>query len=102
MKYVVAYDIADPARLRRVAKRLEQCAVRVQKSVFVFTGTRRELDAVKGDLVTLIDVAEDRVQAWPVHDGPGIVGFVAGTAVPGRALCVVLCPDGLVYVEEPT
>jgi CRISPR-associated endonuclease Cas2 len=36
MKFVVAYDICEPRRLRRVAKRLEQSAVRVQKSVFVF------------------------------------------------------------------
>jgi CRISPR-associated protein Cas2 len=36
MKFVVTYDICEPRRLRRVAKRLEQSAVRVQKSVFVF------------------------------------------------------------------
>ena len=43
MKFIIAYDIANPRRLRKVAKRLEQCAVRVQKSVFVYHGTRKQL-----------------------------------------------------------
>jgi hypothetical protein len=75
--------------------------VRVQKSVFVFNGTRRELDAVKADLMGLIDVAEDRVQAWPAHEPPGIVAWNAGVSLPGRVMCVVLCSDGLLYVEDP-
>lgn len=101
MKYVIAYDIAHPRRLRKVARRLEQSAVRVQKSVFIFSGTRRDLDAVKGDLMTLIDVAEDRLQAWPIHGGQGVVGFTEGAAICGTAVCVVLSADGIVYVEEP-
>lgn len=100
MKFVIAYDIANPRRLRRVAKCLERCAVRVQKSVFVFHGTRHDLDAVKSELLAIIDVAEDRVQAWPAVDPPGIVSWTAGTALPGRVMCVVLCPDELLYVED--
>lgn len=101
MKFVIAYDIANPRRLRRVAKRLEECAVRVQKSVFIYHGTRRDLDAVKGDLMTLIDIAEDRVQSWPAHEPPGIVAWNAGLAMPGKVMCVVLCPDRLLFVEDP-
>ena len=100
MKFVVAYDICEPRRLRRVAKRLEQSAVRVQKSVFIFEGSRRELDAISADLMCLIDIAEDRIQAWPVHDGPGIRGWDVGTALPGSVAAVILSPEGLVYVES--
>lgn len=100
MKFIVAYDICDPRRLRRVAKLLEQIAVRVQKSVFIFEGTRRDLDAVTGDLTRLIDVAEDRIQAWPVHDGPDIRRWEAGTALPGSVAAAILCPDGVFYVES--
>lgn len=99
MKYIIAYDICEPRRLKRVAKRLEQSAVRVQKSVFIFVGSRQELDGVTGDLMELIDVAEDRVQAWPVHDSPEIHGWDGGTALPGHVAAVVLCPDGIVYLE---
>lgn len=99
MRYIIAYDICEPRRLRRVARRLEQSAVRVQKSVFLFEGTRRDLEGVTGDLMTLIDVAEDRVQAWPVHDSPAISGWGGGTAHPGHVVAAVLCPDGMLYVE---
>jgi len=100
VKYIVAYDICEPGRLKRVAKRLEQSAVRVQKSVFVFEGTRRELDAVAGDLMGLIDLSEDRVQAWPVHDGPNIRGWDAGTAIPGHVAAVIVSPEGVIYLEH--
>lgn len=99
MRYIIAYDICQPHRLRRVAKRLEQSAVRVQKSVFIFEGTRNELNVVTGDLMRLIDVNEDRVQAWPVHHGPDIRGWDAGTALPGHVAAVVLCNEGMIYVE---
>ena len=100
MKCIIAYDISDPRRLRRVAKRLEAAAVRVQKSVFVFVGSRQELDDVTDDIMQLIDVSEDRVQVWPVNEGPGIRGFEAGTALPGSVAAVVLCPDGIVFLEH--
>ena len=38
MSFLVAYDIADPKRLRRVARLLERYALRCQKSVFLFDG----------------------------------------------------------------
>lgn len=44
--WVISYDIADPRRLSRVAKHLEQHAARVQKSVFearLDTEQRRKL-----------------------------------------------------------
>ena len=34
MFYLVAYDIADPSRLRRVAKACEDYGIRLEKSVF--------------------------------------------------------------------
>jgi CRISPR-associated protein Cas2 len=53
MHTVVAYDIADPKRLRRVAKIMEDYAERMQKSVFeaelepwVFRRMRRRIEDV--------------------------------------------------------
>ena len=102
MRFVIAYDICEPGRLRRVARRLERSAVRVQKSIFVFAGTRGELESVTSDLACLIDVSEDRLQAWPVHDGPGIHGFEAGSSLPGRVAVAVLGPDGILTLEGAT
>jgi len=99
VKYVITYDICETRRLKRVAKRLEQSAVRVQKSVFMFEGTRRELEGVMNDLMELIDAAEDRVQAWPLHDSAAIHDWAAGATLPGHVAAVVFCPDGFVFLE---
>ncbi len=99
MKYLIAYDICEPRRLRRVAKRLEQSAARIQKSVFLLNGTRQDLEGVTTDLMALIDVAEDRVQAWPILDTPKIHGWHGGTAMPGHVDAVILCPEGLLFLE---
>lgn len=51
MDFLVAYDIADPKRLRRVARFLERHALRCQKSVFRFhgdeSGVRRLLEGIR-------------------------------------------------------
>src|SRR5258708_71513 len=67
--YVIAYDIAHPKRLRRVARLLERRGVRCQYSVFLFRGTAAELTALLDELAGLIRPAEDVVQAWPVPPG---------------------------------
>lgn len=45
MEFLIGYDVADPARLRRVARLLERRARRLQWSVFVFRGTVPEITA---------------------------------------------------------
>jgi len=101
MRFIVAYDICEPRRLKRVAKRLEQSAVRVQKSVFVYEGTRGELDAVCGDLMNLIDIHEDRIQAWGVHDSHPTKALDGATGHPSQAICVAISPlIGLVLESE--
>lgn len=101
MRFIVAYDICDPRRLKRVAKRLEQSAVRVQKSVFVYDGSRADLDAVCGDLVTLIDIHEDRVQAWGVHESHPTRVLDGASGHPSHAICVAISPAvGLVLGRD--
>jgi CRISPR-associated endonuclease Cas2 len=61
MTYVVAYDIVDNRIRARLARYLEKCGVRVQKSVFVvkveryrfkaFTRTLRQIAGPNGDIV---------------------------------------------------
>ena len=82
MNFLVAYDIADPKRLRLVAKLLEASARRVQKSVFVFTGSRRQLDDLLGCAVQYIEPTVDRIQAWPVRTSNRTQRADAGAALP--------------------
>lgn len=100
MKFIVAYDIADPARLRLVAKRLEKSAQRVQKSVFLFEGTPRELRLVESDLLTLIDLFEDKIQAWPLVPQSRVRRWDAGVAHPGIVRVSIVAPDQVLLIED--
>lgn len=99
-RWLIAYDICQPKRLRRVAKRLEQSAVRVQKSVFLYVGTRAELKVVLADLTGLIDLHEDRIESWPIRRQRGSVHLRTGHVFPGVVACAVLSPTGIDYVEQ--
>ncbi|HEV3384105.1 MAG TPA: CRISPR-associated endonuclease Cas2, partial [Gemmata sp.] len=57
--FLIAYDIAHPRRLRRVARVLERRGVRCQYSVFIFRGTETELRNLLDELATLIKPTED-------------------------------------------
>jgi CRISPR-associated protein Cas2 len=71
---LVAYDIADPKRLRQIASIMEQAGVRVQKSVFECGLSPDALLALKGRIQRSIDPAEDSVllQPLPTHCRAGI------------------------------
>ena len=58
---VVVYDIANPKRLREVAKTCEKYLYRVQKSVFEGELTKSQLYALKADLKKIINRYEDSV-----------------------------------------
>ncbi len=55
----MAYDIADPARLRRVCKVMEGGGDRLQYSVFVCDLTRGELVTVRGKAEDQMHMTED-------------------------------------------
>lgn len=63
---LVAYDIADPRRLRRVAEALEEVGERVQKSVFECGLSAAGLAALRARVRQLIDAEEDRVLFQPL------------------------------------
>ncbi len=70
--YIISYDIVNPKRLARLARRLEKRAMRIQKSVFLFSGVTRAqlLDMI--DLINAtIDQEVDDVRIYRMAD-PGI------------------------------
>ena len=64
--YLVAYDIADPRRLGRVARYLGQHACRVQYSVFAAPLSQSRLHHLLAELETMIDPKQDDVRAYPL------------------------------------
>lgn len=62
---VIAYDIADNRRRERVAKTLEECATRIQHSVFECHLTEREILGLAERLEQFV-TAEDQLRIYPM------------------------------------
>ena len=63
---LITYDVADPSRLRKVARLLEGHGRRVQQSVFVCCLPPPRADALVDEATALIDRATDRLFVLPV------------------------------------
>jgi CRISPR-associated endoribonuclease Cas2 len=66
MNIIVAYDIADPKRLTRVAKIVSDYGVRVQKSIFEVTVTDRIFAEMKRRVEGVIVPEKDGVKYFPL------------------------------------
>ena len=64
--YLVAYDICDPKRLRKVARTCEDFGFRRQYSVFVCRLTAVDLVRLKSRLYDVINLQEDQVLFIPL------------------------------------
>jgi CRISPR-associated endonuclease Cas2 len=100
MTYVVAYDIAHPRRLRRVARLLERRAVRCQKSVFLFHGDAAAVAALLDEVAPLLYLAEDCVQAWKLSKDQPAHGLRRGTTFPVCPAGAVLAAGKALFVEK--
>ena len=66
MNTIVAYDIADPRRLNRVAKVVKDYGTRVQKSIFEVDVDDRRFTEMKARIEELIEASEDGVKYFPL------------------------------------
>ena len=64
--YLVAYDISNPKRLRKVASTCEDFGLRRQFSVFVCRLTATDLVRLKSRLYEIIDLDMDQVIFVPL------------------------------------
>ena len=64
--YIISYDISSPKRLRKVAKKCEGFALRVQKSVFETELTKTELEELKDILVKILEPKFDSIRIYPL------------------------------------
>jgi CRISPR-associated protein Cas2 len=60
-RYLIAYDISDDARLRRVLKLMKGYGTRLQYSVFLCDLSRMEFLRWHADIHEVIELAEDSV-----------------------------------------
>lgn len=66
MNLIVAYDIADPRRLNRVARIIKDYGVRVQKSIFEVEVDNRRFQEMWMRVCVEIEPAEDGVKFFPL------------------------------------
>ena len=66
MLLVIAYDIADDTRRRKVSETLENYGTRVQESVFECHLTTAQLSELQGEITALIESTEDNVRYYRV------------------------------------
>lgn len=67
MLLIIAYDICEPKRLKKVADCCEDFGLRVQYSVFECHLEADVFERFWKRLITCIDADEDRVVAYPMH-----------------------------------
>lgn len=73
--WLIAYDIADPRRLRRVHRFLCSQAVPVQYSVFATRATPMKTGLIRAGLAEIIDAGEDDVRIYPVPEPANLAVF---------------------------
>ena len=64
---VIAYDIASPRRLRRVARTCELYGVRLEKSLFKCCLTEKQFEQFWSELIALVDDNEDFLLSFPIN-----------------------------------
>ncbi len=64
--YIVAYDISDPKRLRKVATTCEDFGLRKQFSVFLCRLSPTDMVKLRNRLYDLIDLQKDQVLFVPM------------------------------------
>lgn len=64
--YIVAYDICDPARLRKVARCCEDFGYRKQKSVFLCRLSTTDIVRMRARLYDIIELSQDQVLFIPL------------------------------------
>ncbi len=68
--YLIAYDVRDPRRLRRVYRCLKEAGLHLQYSVFVAQLGRKGVERLMDRLAELIDPRVDDVRIYPVPENP--------------------------------
>jgi CRISPR-associated protein Cas2 len=66
--YLVCYDIADPKRLRKVARTCEDFGYRKQFSVFLVRVSATDFVRLRSRLYDIIDLAADQVLFIPMTE----------------------------------
>lgn len=90
--WLIAYDIAEPSRLRDVAQTLEDHGRRLQQSVFLCDHDDEALASLRAQLLDLIEPEVDRLAVMPICERcrDDLEQHGVTIAVPGSAEAMVV------------
>jgi CRISPR-associated protein Cas2 len=74
-RWLIAHDIADPKRLQKVWRFMQKEGVRLQYSVYLFSGSREQLDQVLDKLNKIVNNKEDDVRIYAITENTRIWGL---------------------------
>ena len=67
--FIIAYDIADVKRLRKIARVIEKQAMRIQYSVYIFyDATHQELTALLNSVTKIYNEKYDDIRVYKVKN----------------------------------
>ena len=66
-QHILCYDIADPKRLKKVHQVIAETGIALQYSVFYLPLNARQLQPIIERLESIIDLKEDDVRIYPIH-----------------------------------
>jgi len=65
--FIISYDIAEQKRLRKIAKKLEHVAIRIQYSIFLYIdATQQEIYELIENIKEIIKDDEDDVRIYHI------------------------------------
>jgi CRISPR-associated endonuclease Cas2 len=79
--YVVAYDVVDPRRLRRVQRVTSRQGLFLQRSVYLFSGEGVELARVLREAAARLEQGQDDLRVYALS-GPDDLWFLCGATPP--------------------
>jgi CRISPR-associated protein Cas2 len=73
--HIIAYDVSDQRRLRRIHRYLSNQAMPIQYSVFLMQGNAARVDEVEDHLRELMDETKDDIRIYTLPEKPQIITF---------------------------
>lgn len=86
MQYLIGYDITEPKRLVRIYRKMTKFATPIQYSLFLFEGSRQQLQGYLKDVLKIFNAKEDDLRVYPLP--AGIHKWQAGKEI---------LPEGIVW-----
>ena len=64
--WLIGYDVSDPKRLQRIHRLMTNWATPIEYSIFLFTGTARELEKCLSAVNAQMNAKFDDVRCYPL------------------------------------